>query len=144
MRRLKLSNAQFVADISAFVDKAGVSIDTVCRKIALDVFRRVVMRTPVDTGRARGAWQTTVGSAASGTPSAQRREAAALRELSSTALAWDPAKASIFLSNNLPYIGVLENGRVGSRGSAQAPSGMVKVTLSEYPNIVDANARGEA
>lgn len=141
-----MSNAQFVADISKFVDKANGNVELVCRKIALDVFRRVVMRTPVDTGRAKGNWQVTYGSAAGGVTDALDSSpkgsigGGTETKLTTTALAWDPAEASIFLTNNLPYIGALE----GGHSKTQAPAGMVKVTLSEYPGIVEVNARGTA
>lgn len=136
-----MSSSSFVADLEAFARKAGLRTDVVCRKIALDVFGRVIMRTPVDTGRARGAWQTTVGTPAEGNRS-RRREAGAIADMHRTIREWNPEEASIFLSNNLPYIGVLENGRVGKRGSEQAPNGMVAVTLAEYPNIVQVASRG--
>lgn len=138
-----MSNAQFVAQINAFVDKANGNVELVARKIALDVFKRVVRKTPVDTGRAKGNWQATYGSPASGevgyVDRTKRGNISAPRErdLASTALAWNPAESSIFLTNNLPYIGRLENG-----SSDQSPAGMVKVTLAEYPGIVEVNARG--
>jgi hypothetical protein len=139
-----LSSSGFVADLEAFARKAGLRTDVVCRKIALDVFGRVIMRTPVDTGRARGAWQTTIGAPAEGNRSPRRREAGAIADMHRRVREWNPEETAIFLTNNLPYIGVLENGRVGKRGSEQAPNGMVAVTLSEYPNIVRVASRGDA
>jgi hypothetical protein len=43
---------------------------------------------------------------------------------------------TIYIVNNLPYANALENGH-----SKQAPSGMVKVTLQEFPGIVSAAAQ---
>jgi hypothetical protein len=47
----------FVADISSFVKKAKGNTDLAVRKMVFEVFKRIVKRTPVDTGRARGGWQ---------------------------------------------------------------------------------------
>jgi len=52
---------------------------------------------------------------------------------------WDIGEGSIFLTNNVDYINILEAGRVGNRGSFQAPSGMLGVaaveTLSRFSNV---------
>jgi hypothetical protein len=47
----------FVVQINAFTDKARGNIDKVVRKIVFEVFKRIVKRTPCDTGRARAGWQ---------------------------------------------------------------------------------------
>ncbi len=47
----------FSADISKFAKKTGLNADKVVKKVVLDLTRSVVKRTPVDTGRARAAWQ---------------------------------------------------------------------------------------
>src|SRR5512143_856875 len=47
----------FVLDIRKFCQKAKGNIDAAVRKIAFDLFTRIVFHTPVDTGRLRGNWQ---------------------------------------------------------------------------------------
>jgi hypothetical protein len=71
----------FTADIAGFISKAQDRFDTVFRKTALEVEKRVVIRTPVDTGRARAGW----GLAMQG-------------------------KFTAVLANNVPYIVKLEYG----------------------------------
>jgi len=123
----------FSIDLEQFAGKAVKNADQVTRKIALGVFRGVELKTPVKTGRARGNWQVTTGSPASGTvdatdPSGGR----VLGEIASKCTAWDPKTGAIYLTNNLPYIERLENG-----SSTQAPSGMVAVTIAEFGGIAD-------
>lgn len=97
------------------------------KKIALDLLRRIVFRTPVDTGRARGNWQVNLGGAleesqivtdTSGLPTFAKGAAVVGR-------ATNPYGV-ITLFNNVNYIQFLEGG-----SSRQAPAGMVSVSLAE-------------
>ena len=49
----------FAIDVSKFVKKAKGNIDLAIRKMIFEVFKRIVVRTPVDTGRCKAGW--TVG-----------------------------------------------------------------------------------
>lgn len=94
---------------------------------ALDLMNRIVEKTPVDTGRARGNWQLAAGTAAEGevanaeglTPSTIMHDAE--QKTASVTIGED-----IWISNNLPYIEALEEGH-----SLQAPHGMVALSLAE-------------
>ena len=50
--------------MQAIVNRVNNRMDTVIRKSTIELFGRVVKMTPVDTGRAKGNWQCTVGSPA--------------------------------------------------------------------------------
>lgn len=105
------------------------------RKLALDILQRIVLRTPVDTGRARANWMVAVNKVPVGTIEIDNlsREQATNFAMSKGIPIIENAKeySSISLANNLPYIGVLEfDGH-----SKQAPDGMVRVTLSEIQSI---------
>lgn len=155
---MSIRSSSFTADISRFAVKAKGRSDTVIRRIAFDLFSRVIMRTPVDTGRARANWITGVGylpvstkeatdkgpitSDGKGNSSAKDAMAATLKDFG--------AGKSIYLANNLPYIGVLEyggypnpsNGTKTAGGfSLQAPAGMVGVSMAEVERIISAAAR---
>lgn len=105
------------------------------KKIALEGLRGVVEKTPVDTGRARGNWQLSVGESPEGETGlldGSTRDLAG-DEGSSAAVTRGLAKiaglqpyATIFIGNNVPYIVPLEEGH-----SKQAPRGMVGLTLAE-------------
>lgn len=121
----------FELDISKFVAKAKGNIDLVIRKIALDLFTRVIMKTPVKSGRARGNWQVAIESIPSGTLAIDDKAGTAtLSKVTATTLGLK-AGQTITLVNNLSYARKLEFGH-----SKQAPSGMVRTTLQEYGAVV--------
>jgi hypothetical protein len=100
---------------------------------ALDLMNRIILMTPVDTGRARGNWQLTQRSPAEGeipendanVSSAETPPSAIMKQAEQTATGSQPGD-DIWISNNLPYIEVLEEGH-----SKQAPHGMVALALVE-------------
>jgi len=117
----------FTVDLGKFVDKAKENADKACRRIALEVFRGVILKTPVDTGRARGNWQIGMSFA---TGTLERDDKGGNAALGDVLQALRPGVfangGTLVLTNNLPYIGKLEHG-----SSMQAPSGMVKLTIAE-------------
>jgi hypothetical protein len=122
--------------MTQYANKTMTLANVAVKKIAFESFRRIVMRTPVDTGRARSNWFVSVGNPSSQTTDSATR--AVVGELATGVNGWKPADgASIFFTNNLPYIEVLERGRVGNRGSMQAPNGMVAITMAEFGFIAD-------
>lgn len=126
----------FADDVSAFVRKTETKIETAHRKIALDAFTRVVLRTPVDEGRARGNWQVAIGNVPTGTLELDDKEGTVVIGRIQAETLNLKAGDSIYLINNLPYILPLELGH-----SSQAPAGMVRLTVQEFEPIVAAIAR---
>lgn len=98
--------------------------DALVRRVAVAVDSAVVQGTPVDTGRARSNWQAELDQPAQGTvetlgPDAAGRSIAAAKAVINQ---YDGDKhGEIHLTNNLPYIGRLNDG-----WSAQAPAGFVE------------------
>jgi hypothetical protein len=91
------------------------------QRISLDLLRRIVFKNPVDTGRSRGNWQTTVGASNDSEIEPQDPIAAG-----TIVVAGAQPYGVITLFNNVKYIKALENG-----SSQQAPLGMVKVSIAE-------------
>jgi hypothetical protein len=125
----------FSADIDAFAKKAGASVDETLRAVALELFGSVIKDTPVDTGRAKGNWQTTIGAPASGEVD-RAGDGAALAEVRSVSAQFSGDK-TIFLTNNLPYIRRLEY----DGWSDQAPNGFVRKNVARIQSIVAKEAR---
>jgi len=123
----------FSDDIKKWTEKTEKAATFVFRGTALDIFSKVILRTPVDTGRLRGNWQCTSNSLASGEINGTGQQS-----LSKVKTTTGKAKLTdtLYLVNNLPYAGVIEDG-----SSDQAPQGMIKVTVLEYQNIVKENVR---
>lgn len=109
-----------------FKNEVEERIVLVAQKIGMEALRRVVLKSPVDTGRFRGNWLVAIGSPAGGTVARTDKSGGeTIREGSSVITGLSEAQA-IYLTNNLPYASALENGH-----SKQAPGGMVAVTLAE-------------
>lgn len=125
----------FSLNIKAWCDKAKDRADLVVRKVALDVGSRVVMRSPVDTGRFRANWQYGVGQPnPTVTETFDKDGSAAIARItagSATAKLGDV----IYVSNSLPYALRLEAG-----WSQQAPAGMVGLTVQEFQAAVSRSA----
>ena len=130
----------FSLDISRFCKNANMVTQVAIRKISLEAFKRIVMKTPVDTGRARANWAASVGKYVTYQIEGSDRDGTAtLSQAADGVMSWN-CQGSMFLSNNVPYIGVLEYGSFpdpsgGSKTmggfSTQAPQGMVRITVEE-------------
>ncbi|MBF0675589.1 hypothetical protein [Pseudomonas sp.] len=130
----------FAKDIQRFAAKAGESADQTIQAVTIALFNGVIRDTPVDEGRARGDWQTTVGNPASGqngrddtTPTGRDGGPAQAEVIANT-----PEKAGgvTYLSNNMPYIVQLEEG-----SSGQAPAGMARRNMDRIQRNLAREAR---
>lgn len=129
---------EFNVGLDNFIDQ-GVpeAADRQMRALLLEGLRGVVLSTPVDTGRARGAWEVELEAA---TITADRgvedksgaltlaRGLAKMRNARGYAINW--------ITNAVPYIGRLEDGYSG-----QAPAGMVQVTANKLRTFIAAKGR---
>jgi hypothetical protein len=124
--------------LSRIVAKSKQKMDTVVQKVTFEVFRSVILRTPVDTGRARANWMPSVGSPnlmAHGAPVVDKAGNDAIARAGDVALK-TPAGNITYLTNTLPYIRRLEYGY-----SKQAPAGMVRITAVSFQNTLNGAAR---
>ena len=133
----------FEDDLRKFEAKTTRKLTQVGRKVALELFRRVIYKTPVDTGRARANWQVTIGAQASGTIAIDDTNGGATMSKATAASAGFRAGDTIYLTNNLPYIRKLEEGgypdgpKTVGGFSRQAPAGMVALTVQEFAQVVN-------
>ena len=128
---------RFAVSVRAFAEKTGARMDTVVRKVTLELFKRVVLRSPVDTGRFRGAWEVMIGGAVvkGGTIPALDKTGASTILAAATAVRSIQAGQQATILNRLPYGPRLEDG-----WSKQAPAGMVALALVEFSGIVSVAA----
>lgn len=129
----------FTVSIREFADLAHANACELVADAAVDMHAAVVRRTPVDTGRARGNWQIGTGSCPDGVIA--RIDKRPLGEdpgydEKGNARAFDGKQSVVYIANNLPYIEALEDGH----SQAQAPAGMVSVTVGEFEAVVRRNA----
>ena len=116
---------QFNAALTRATKKINGDIQKFIKQICLETFKRIIMRTPVDTGRARGNWQVEIAKPASGTVEEGMWDA--VFETGAAKLAMIPPFSVVHLTNNVAYIYYLEY----VRPSKQFPQGMVEITLQE-------------
>lgn len=121
-------------DIENLSKRTMAKIHKVMKVATMELFKSVIMMTPVDTGRARGNWQCTMTRPADGIIDSEQSEEATIAKMMEVTLK-SSIRNGIFLTNNLPYIQKLEYGGYGdgpkTQGgySKQAPQGMVRVSL---------------
>lgn len=113
------------------------TIQDVVGRLQLSVFQILTTETPVDTGFARGAWTPSLGTAQNAElVPPRRREAkksAGERNLvanrakaEAIARTYQISQGPVFISNNVPYIGFLNEG-----SSAQAPARFVEAAIAK-------------
>ena len=105
------------------------------RGVGLEMHSRLVLRTPVDEGRARANWNASVGSEdGSEDPSATSANVGAKSGVARGVIRETDffRGGKLFLTNGVPYIKKLEEG-----SSKQAPQGMIAVTVAELRLFVE-------
>lgn len=125
---------RFVRRINFISKKINENANQAVRKAALAADQVAVLRTPVDTGRARSNWVVSIGQpeldqvAFSGSDSQAGNEAAAtvkaLNQANQALSKYDIRLGPIYITNNLEYIIYLDEG-----SSPQAPDGITKFAL---------------
>lgn len=125
----------FSLDIEKFAKKAGNNAATVVKKVSIDMSSRIVLRTPVDTGRARANWSLTFDRPMDGTTTSTDKTGQSTGS-ANTAKAMTWKSGDVWIANNLPYIQRLEYG-----WSDQAPGGFVRVTVREFEQYVASAVR---
>jgi hypothetical protein len=121
----------FSGDIKKFTAKTEDVAEKTIRGTALSIFSQIVLRTPVDTGRLRGNWQTDLNNVKQvEIERVDQSGSAAIREASEETGKYRLGDF-ITMSNNLPYAEPIENG-----SSDQAPTGMVKAVVLDFKRKV--------
>ncbi len=119
--------AQFNAELTASEKKINGDFKKFHQQVIAELFKRIVLRTPVDTGRARGNWQIELGGPAQGTLEVidKSGDGTILKEIAK--LGDIPPFSLVHISNNLQYISYLEY----DKRSPQAPEGFLEISLTE-------------
>lgn len=122
----------FALDLSKQIEAAKDNAELVAKKIIIELFNRVIQKSPVDTGRFRANWNCSIGSPDLSTSQAiDPSGSVASSRATATVVSYTLNEQSVFLTNNLPYAERLENG-----WSKQAPNGMVRLSVMEVQNSV--------
>ena len=111
-----MSVSAFNMDLNRLAKDLGIETDKVVRKVTLQLWNGITLKTPVDTGRARGNWNLSEGSA----DTSVNEGATSVQSFKEPT-----GKKAVFITNSLKYIQTLEKG-----SSKQAPKGMVQITMN--------------
>ena len=129
---------QFALDLAAFAAKAGANAELVVRKVSIDILGKVILRSPVLTGRFRANWVLSFGTPEISQSDAVDKTGSMTIGRQSARLAGFKLGQAIYIMNSLPYGPRLEY----EGWSKQAPAGMVRITVAEFQLLV-AKAVGE-
>jgi hypothetical protein len=128
----------FAAAVQAWGEDALVKVDKIRRASALEVFMLVVTGSPVDTGRLRGNWQTSIN-----TPrldAIERLDVAGSAAVAEAMANLGSLLDVIYFTNSLPYVERIEY----EGWSQQAPAGMVRIAAARWQEIVAKKARAHS
>lgn len=130
--------ASFSADLKRFAEATKRNLNDTVRGVVLELGTRIVQRSPVDTGRFRGNWQIAAGGPDIRTNEPFDKQALGSPPSAGTFSRWQAEVqaatigSTFYITNSLPYARRLEY----EGWSSKAPSGMVRVTVVEYGQII--------
>lgn len=122
----------FKVQVDRWIAKAKARTDIAVRAVSLEALTRVTTRTPVDTGFARAQWSVSRNAPKAGSGGVDPSGAATIAAGAAT-IESVRAGDRVYITNNAPYINRLEWGH-----SQQAPNGMVRLTVRELQQMVNA------
>lgn len=126
----------FNLEIDRFMDEDVPDVLVrVHRVLSIAALNGVVLKSPVDTGRFRGAWLTTIDIRTTSAPETTGSAgAAAGRSINDGigVIAGLTAFQNLIIQNNVEYGEELEDGA----SKTQAPAGMLSVTVAELARLV--------
>lgn len=128
---MELETKEFNKHVQEFAKKYPDKARIVLKKFALDLLRKIIKNTPVDTGRARAAWYPSMVALGLNVPLETGETKAGQVALGKSEGSYKdrtrgPGLRYIDLINGVKYIVYLEYGY-----SKQAPYGMVRVSMRQ-------------
>jgi len=126
--------SRFTVELKQAVAVQSEALNSAWKGAVAQAFTQVVLKTPVDQGTARASWL--IGF--------QNDGSVGTRPINITPNDIPDVGQNFLLYSNLPYTSVLEFGLYPQPGtektvdgySAQAPQGMVRITVADWPTIV--------
>ena len=126
----------FALDLSKAIEKVQEKSGVAVKRITLELFKLVIEKSPVDTGRFRANWNVSLNSpdktttkdtddSSRGKPSVDKME--------DKIISYSFKDQSVYLCNSLPYAVRLEDGW----SHTQAPNGMVRLSVIEIANHIN-------
>lgn len=116
-----MSNGSFSAGLRSWPELVAKRHRDTKRGTAIKLFTAVIKDSPVDTGRLRSNWQTSLDRPDYSSSDVSTTEGAAIAEMTGKVLSLD-GKEDLFMVNSLPYVYRIEH---EGWSHTKAPLGMV-------------------
>ena len=139
LERLDQTAAAFAHTLEELADVIDADYSKVVRLTVLKIYKNIIMRSPVDTGAYRASHGIAVGnepSESEGLKGERTDEELTALENEFPGLDWKLGDGTIWIYNNQPYAGRLEDGH-----SKQAPNGVYSVALAEFQSKLEAEIK---
>lgn len=139
--------SDFALDVSKWVAKAKMAPERVVRSVTIKLWSAVIKGSPVDTGRFRGNWFASGGTPSSEVSQTMDKTGGATINNATQVVVGIADWTNMTLTNNLPYAEVIEFGVYHGDGpntvggfSRQAPSGVVRVNVARFQQLINEEA----
>lgn len=141
----------FESDLKRISKRLGKSLEETVRATAMELATSVIRDTPVDQGRARGNWMSSLDIPRYEVVDRLDRSGTGAVNSARQVLRGFEAGSVFWMTNSLPYINKLEYGgysqgpgatsRTTANGySSQAPAGMVRKNVARFKKIISKEA----
>lgn len=102
-------------------------VETAAKALVLAITANLIKATPVNTGWARANWVPSIGTPYTATAGTEKSVSNADQQAGqASVLSYKLAGGLLYVSNNVPYIGILNYG-----SSKQAPAGFVELAIAQ-------------
>lgn len=122
----------FTLGLDRFVEDIDKNVGKVHRAVTFEGLRGVVLMTPVDLGRAKGAWNVSNDAPDLSEPGTFDKSGGPTIARASGEIAAAAPYSVTYIANAVPYIEALEGG-----SSTQAANGMLNVTFVRLRNWLE-------
>ena len=135
---MKLDLSKFMRDMDRTEEQLEQDYTRMLRVFTLNIFKQILMRSPVDTGAFRASWSIgvnkkpdAVAKVAKGQKLSPSAASSKAMRKGSMAINLINLRDDVWVSNHLPYAEPLEKGH-----SKQAPDGVVRPVLDSWENAL--------
>lgn len=149
---ISIDATSFSKSLLAMAVQVEGDMEKIIRKTCIDLYTRIVKRTPRDSGRAAASWGLSIGGGPPATlppeegwPKPEFSESVRNANITKYAgqeiggFSFDIHDNQIIITNNLEYIEYLE---AGTSQQAPGPGAMVAVSMAEFDDIFRQNLKG--
>jgi hypothetical protein len=128
----------FSLSIGRWAKKTTQNQDVVRRAVILKLFTSIIRDTPVDTGRLRAGWRTSVGHPDLSQPTKGKHTAAEAIGQVAAAATGSKSNDVVILSNSLPYVSRIE---YEGWSHTKAPQGMVRRNIARFRQLLSSETQ---